>query len=114
MPTGYLRISFMQGLLAALQTVAAPIVCVAVLFGVTQLTGVTFNDEYVALAVIAALLTFIFLRGQMGRDWGTFISGWTIMSRVALAWIGVLGMLLLLGYATRISAEFSRINIVLR
>ena len=45
----------------------------------------------------------------MARDWGaTFVSGWTLTSRAIIAWIGVIGVLLLIGYAAKVSAVYSR------
>ena len=109
MSLGYIRLGFVAGLLAILQLWAAPIVSAAVLFATTQiLQGVQFNDSYIVLAVVSGLLYYIFLRGQMAEDWGTFTSGWTVVNRVAVAWLGVIVVLLLLGYATKVSAEFSR------
>jgi len=88
--------------------VAGPLVSSAVLFTSTRLVGVPFTDHYVALALVAALLCFIFMRSLTAESQGTFLSGWTIARRTALAWIGVLGVLLLIGYATKVSTIYSR------
>ena len=109
MSLGYLRLGFIAGVLAVLQLWAAPIVSTVVLAVVANLLEeVTFNDSYVVLAVVSGLLYYIFLRGQMAQDWGTFTSGWTVVNRVVVAWVGVIMALLLIGYATKVSADFSR------
>ena len=109
MSLGYLRLGFFAGFLAVLQLWAAPIVSTAVLLVTASvLENVQFTDSYIVLALVAGLLYYIFLRGQMAQDWGTFTSGWTIVNRVAIAWFGVIMVLLLVGYATKVSAEFSR------
>src|SRR5690606_39496135 len=37
-----------------------------------------------------------------------FVSGWTIATRAGLAWLVVVGTLLLIGYATKVSELYSR------
>ena len=110
MQIGHYKIGFAAGLLGILQALSGPIISTVVLFATaTLLDNVRFTDAYVALATIAGLLYFTFLRPQMARDWGaTFVSGWTLTSRAIIAWIGVVGVLLLIGYAAKVSAVFSR------
>ena len=108
MPVGYTRVSQIHALLAALQYLLAPIICIALLLGAHQLISMTTGDEEVALGIIAGLLFYMFLRGQMSGDSGVFASGWMIVSRVVIAWVAVVGVLLLIGYAAKISHEFSR------
>ena len=108
MPVGYTRVSQIHALLAALQYLLAPIICIALLLGAHQLISMGTGDEEVALGIIAGLLFYMFLRGQMSGDSGVFASGWMIVSRVVIAWVAVVGVLLLIGYAAKISHEFSR------
>ena len=55
MLTSYYRIGFRAGLIALLQTLAAPVVCVLTLLLSTKIQRVPFTDPYVALAVAAAV-----------------------------------------------------------
>ena len=108
MPTGHYKFGFTAALIALLQSIAAPVISTIVLLGSTALLGAPFNESYVALAVISGLLCYIFMRRQMDEDWSGHTNGWTIASKATLAWIGVFGALLLIGYATKQSAVYSR------
>ncbi len=95
-------------LLALVQLLAPPLICAGVLFGTTQALGVPFDDPYVALAAIAALLCALFMRPVLSQTQKAFTSSWTIAGQIAIAWFFVVAALLLLGYATKISAFYSR------
>jgi putative colanic acid biosynthesis UDP-glucose lipid carrier transferase len=45
---------------------------------------------------------------QESTQRGTFVSGWNIATRTGLAWLAVVGLLLLIGYATKVSEVYSR------
>lgn len=94
-------------LLVALETVAAPLIATAVLVGSTQTLGIEFSEPYVLLALFASLLCYTLVR-QESDSRGIFVSGWTIATRVGLAWLAVVGLLLLIGYATKVSEIYSR------
>jgi putative colanic acid biosynthesis UDP-glucose lipid carrier transferase len=104
---GYYRIGFLLVLLATLEFVAAPLISTAVLVGSTNALGVEFTQEYVLLAIFSALLCYTLVR-QEGNERGIFVSGWTIATRAGLAWLAVVGILLLIGYATKVSEIYSR------
>jgi putative colanic acid biosynthesis UDP-glucose lipid carrier transferase len=79
------------------------------LVAATVAFGVDFEGPYVALAIIAALLLLLMtpremppLAGVVGAD------GLALAGRIGLAWFVVVAGLLLLGYATKTSEEFSR------
>ena len=72
MPTGYFKFGFAASGIAVLQMLAAPVVSALTLVLCTQIADVTFDDYYMFLAVTASLLYYIFLRGQLAEDWGTF------------------------------------------
>ncbi|MCC7258113.1 MAG: undecaprenyl-phosphate glucose phosphotransferase [Gammaproteobacteria bacterium] len=82
--------------------------CVAVLYASTVVMRVPFSGAYVALAVIAALLCMLFMKPVLAEQQTTFGSTWTVASHIGLAWCLVVALLLLLGYATKVSAVFSR------
>ncbi len=95
-------------LLALMQSLAPPLICVVVLFTCTQALDVPFGDPYTALAIIAALLCTLLMRPTPSLHQSTFSSSWAIASQIGLAWFFVVAALLLLGYATKVSAVYSR------
>jgi putative colanic acid biosynthesis UDP-glucose lipid carrier transferase len=108
MLNGHFRIGLKTGALIVAQTLVAPVICVATLVVAARLHEVAFTDAYIALAIVAPLLCYLFLRPYLAGDWGTFTGAWTIARRVGLTWIAVVGVLLMLGYATKFSELFSR------
>jgi Undecaprenyl-phosphate glucose phosphotransferase len=111
MPVNFQRIGLAGLLLMLVQSVAAPAVCVAVLFAATLFYGIEFSQYYVALSVVSALLCYIFLRPVATQDLREFSSAWTITTHTALAWAATIAALLLIGYATKVSAEYSRLTL---
>ncbi|HEU4617066.1 MAG TPA: undecaprenyl-phosphate glucose phosphotransferase [Gammaproteobacteria bacterium] len=94
--------------LVALDCIAAPVISTLVLVGCTKLLGMQFTEPYVLLAVFSALLSFVFVRQESKQQRDAFVSGWTIATRTAVAWLFVVAALLLIGYATKVSAVYSR------
>jgi len=112
MPTGYHKIGVPAGTVALLQALTLPIVSFVMLYISAYVHGVEVTDEfgeqYLAVALIASLLSYIFVRPQFAQLSGTFVSGWKIAEKLAVAWCGVVVILLLLFYAGKVSAEYSR------
>jgi putative colanic acid biosynthesis UDP-glucose lipid carrier transferase len=112
MPTRYHKIGVLAGVLALLQTLTLPIVSFVMLYILAYLFGIEVTDEfgeqYLALALIASLLAFIFARPQLSELSATFVSGWNIAEKLAIAWGAVVAVLLLLFYVGKVSAEYSR------
>lgn len=104
----HFKINFTMGLLALMQSLAAPVTCVVLLFVITQTLGVPFSEPYMALAIIAALLCTLLMDPMLAQRQTAFSSGWTIASQIGLAWLVVVTALLMLGYASKVSAVFSR------
>ncbi len=99
------RIAFLTFLRAAL----VPAVAIGSLVASTSLLNVEFTEPYIALAIIAALLTLLIIARdtvQQANAVGAF--GLTTAGRIGLGWLVVVGVLLLLGYATKSSEVFSR------
>jgi putative colanic acid biosynthesis UDP-glucose lipid carrier transferase len=111
MPTGYSSLGFTGLTIAALRSLAAPIVCVSVLIVLMRFFEIEYEDAYTGLAITAALLYYIFMRSFTERGWESFTSRWQIVTHVWLAWVAVVCVLLLLGYATRLSAVYSRLTL---
>jgi putative colanic acid biosysnthesis UDP-glucose lipid carrier transferase len=96
-------------LLTFLRVVLVPSVAVVSLIAATTLLDVRFTSAYVALAIIAALLTLLVIsRDAVQRATVVGERGLTLAGRIGLGWLSVVGALLLLGYATKTSEEFSR------
>jgi hypothetical protein len=105
---GYYRVTLLLLLLAVLEAVSAPLISTAVLVGSTQLLGVEFDQGYVLLAIFSALLCFTIVRPETSYQRAAFVSGWTLATRAGVAWLVVVALLLMIGYATKVSALYSR------
>ena len=108
MPTVYSNMGLVSLSIGVLRSIAAPVICVATLLASVSFFNVEYEDAYTGLAVAAALLFYIFMRSFADGGWQTFTSRWHIASHVWLVWIAVGCVLLLLGYATKVSAVYSR------
>jgi putative colanic acid biosynthesis UDP-glucose lipid carrier transferase len=96
-------------LLTFFRVALVPAVAVGGLITSTTLLGVRFTEPYVALAVITALLTLLVMARdalQQGNVVGA--QGLTLAGRISVGWFAVVGLLLMLGYATKSSEIFSR------
>lgn len=103
------RIDVQITLLTFLRVVLVPTVSIGALVASTTLLNVRFTEAYVALAIIAALLTFIVMaRDDLQQSNLIGAPGLTLAGRVGMGWLAVVGVLLLLGYATKSSEIFSR------
>lgn len=108
MAGGYYRFSLLLLLVAALEPVSAPLISTGVLVGSTQLLGIELTEPYILLAIFSALLCYTLVRQETTRRRALFVSGWTIATRAGLAWLAVVGALLLIGYATKVTEIYSR------
>src|SRR5690606_26749895 len=104
----YYRVTLLLLLLAVLEAVSAPLISTAVLVGSTQLLGVEFDQGYVLLAIFSALLCFTIVRPETSYQRAAFVRGWTLATRAGVAWRVVVALLLMIGYATKVSALYSR------
>jgi putative colanic acid biosynthesis UDP-glucose lipid carrier transferase len=96
-------------LLTFLRVVLFPTVAIASLFASTALLEVRFTEPYVALAIITALLTLLVMaRDAVQQANLVGAHGLTLAGRIGIGWFAVVGVLLLLGYATKSSEIFSR------
>jgi putative colanic acid biosysnthesis UDP-glucose lipid carrier transferase len=96
-------------LLTFLRVVLLPSVAIGSLVASTTLLEVKFTDQYVALAIIAALLTLLVIaRDALQQPNVVGARGLSLAGRIGMGWLAVVGVLLLLGYATKSSEVFSR------
>ena len=106
--TGHAHREFRYILLHALRRISGAIVAVVALRATMLAYGVQMRDPYLALIVIAALICLLLLpdKSPNERVLPPRISSTTLS--VISRWFLVVGILLLLGYATKTSQIFSR------
>jgi putative colanic acid biosynthesis UDP-glucose lipid carrier transferase len=96
-------------LLTFLRVVLVPTVAIGSLVASTALLNVRFTEPYVALAIITALLTLLVMAREALQQNGVLgAPGLTLAGRIGIGWFAVVGVLLMLGYATKSSEIFSR------
>jgi len=105
---GYYKVSVQLLLIAILDVIAAPLISTGALVGSAAVMDVEFDQPYRLLAIFSALLCFMLVRQESANTRSMFVSGWTIATRAGLAWLVVVGTLLLIGYATKVSEIYSR------
>jgi putative colanic acid biosynthesis UDP-glucose lipid carrier transferase len=104
----YPKTSLQLTLLAGLWGLLPPTVSSAMLLVSTKLIDTRLTGAYVALGLISALLCWIVM-GRDHPDRGTIPSGFlSVVGHVVIGWLVVVATLLLIGYATKTSAIFSR------
>jgi hypothetical protein len=101
------KINLQVTLIAALRVLLVPCTTIAMLVLSTWLLGVRFTEAYVALSIIAGLLTWICMGKEEPRT-AVHTSGLSLAGQIGVGWLGVVGALLLIGYATKSSDVFSR------
>jgi putative colanic acid biosynthesis UDP-glucose lipid carrier transferase len=103
------RIDVQITLLTFLRVALVPTVAVGALIASTMLLDVRFTERYVALAIITALLTLLVMaRDELQQANVVGARGLTLAGRIGIGWLAVVGVLLMLGYATKSSEVFSR------
>ena len=103
------RIDVQIALLTFLRIALVPTVAVGALVASTTLLDVKFTERYLALAIITALLTLLVMaREELQQPHLVGARGLTLAGRIGIGWLAVVGVLLMLGYATKSSEVFSR------
>jgi putative colanic acid biosynthesis UDP-glucose lipid carrier transferase len=100
--------SVLVGQLLLVQLLVAPVAAIGTLYGLTILYDVRFDREYVLLAILVALLSpSVLKRPEVSTL--TILPRWgSIAVRLVVRWLALLGIVLLIMYATKMSALFSR------
>lgn len=106
--TGTIDRKLPYGLLVMLNRMSSAIVLVVTLHIGMALYGVPFTEAYQALTIIVALLALILLPGTRVSDIRPGANFWNNAVSVVSRCILILGILLILGYATKSSSLFSR------
>ena len=83
-------------------------VAVSLLWLLAHIYGITLDSAYIALLIIVGLLGIIFLRPADASEFYAQTPLWQRAAAVGGMWLAVCGALLLLGFATKTSQEFSR------
>ena len=98
------------GIAALLDALTPPVVVVLSLLGTSALYGSRFDEPYILLAIVSSLLAYISMtrRERDSRNRGTGSVGVGLVGRVIFAWVGIIALLLLIGFATKYSSYFSR------
>jgi putative colanic acid biosynthesis UDP-glucose lipid carrier transferase len=96
-------------LLTFLRVVLVPTVAIGSLVASTAMLEVRFTEAYVALAIITALLTLLVIaRDALQQPNVVGARGLQLAGRIGIGWFAIVGVLLLLGYATKSSEDYSR------
>ena len=95
-------------LISTLQKVSAPVVTGASIYVITRAFGLPFTTEYVAFTFAAMMLSIIFIKDGISERTKVRIFGGHIAT-IITGWIVVVGTLLMMAYATKQSAHFSRL-----
>lgn len=91
-----------------LQRASAPLITGLSIYVITMAYGLPFTTEYVVLTLLAMMLSIIFIKEGIAERTKLRIFGGHIAT-IITGWIIVVGALLLIAYATKQSAHFSRL-----
>jgi putative colanic acid biosynthesis UDP-glucose lipid carrier transferase len=91
-----------------LQVVVPPAIVVGSLYAITRAFDVHFDDSFQYLAVIAVALAIVLLRSTTTYSEQLLAQSLPLAAGVVLRWLAMVGVLLIIGYATKFSANFSR------
>ena len=105
---GYFLQDLPLGLAAILRRIAAALVAFATLRLGMEIFDTPFSDAYQALLIIVTLLAFILFRGNAGSELQMRPQLWNTVVSTFGTWAVLFAILLVLGYATKTSAIFSR------
>ena len=106
--TAILNRQFPYGLMLGISKLAAAIVAVASLHACMAFYGVPTRDPYQALTIIVALLAILLFPGTRINEIRTGPLFWSNSVSVVARWCFLIGILLILGYATKTSSLYSR------
>jgi putative colanic acid biosynthesis UDP-glucose lipid carrier transferase len=106
---------FKQNLLVAfvflLQSISPTLVAVLLLPVLCEVLGYRFEEQYVVLQVLVAVLSLLLIKPPADYMLRLSSNYLEVLGRIGIRWAVVLGILLFIGFATKYSAEFSRVVI---
>ncbi len=100
-------------LVTGLFVLAPPVVVVATLYALALALDVVFDEYFLALAMLSAALSVVLLSPVCATRTSLFVPGHRMATSLVLRWCVLIAILLLIGYATQFSVEFSRRTILL-
>jgi putative colanic acid biosynthesis UDP-glucose lipid carrier transferase len=100
--------TFSVALLTLLRFVMPAIVGLAALWGAARLHGIPFDRDFVLLSVLVVILAPIVLQQPPVTSMQIVARQWPAAANLLLRWLVLLGILLAIGYVTKLSEEFSR------
>lgn len=95
-------------LVTALQVVLLPLVVFLSLYGTARFYGVPFDASFEVLAIVAVTIGAALLRPSGSLAESLMARRVPIAASIMIRWLALLGILLVIGYATKLSAVFSR------
>ena len=95
-------------LVTVLQVLLPPIIVFGCLYFTADLYGVPFGEPFRVLSIIAITIGVVVLRPSGSMTAHLLTQRMPMAAGILIRWIALLGMLLAIGYATKLSAEFSR------
>ena len=106
-PIVYKR-SVLMGQIALAQLMVPPLVAIAVLYSLLRFYEVPFDREFRSLAVLLLILVPLMMRRPRVETLDILPQAWLITTSVILRWLLLLAILMMIGYVTKTSSEFSR------
>jgi putative colanic acid biosynthesis UDP-glucose lipid carrier transferase len=100
--------SFSIALLTLMRAAAPAVVAIGMLYAVCMLFDVGFDGHYMMLAILIAILAPVMLALPAVTSLQLLSRQWPTAASLLLRWVGLLGILLAIGFATKFSEEFSR------
>ena len=104
------RKSLPVGVVAMLQGLATPVVVILSLRLVALLYDVDFHQYFVMLSALVAVLCLMLFDYQRGGNGNALVGAprMPLTTGILVRWVALLAILLTIGFATKLSAEFSR------
>ena len=106
-PTTFTR-GLTIALVAFLDAVLPALVSVGLLYGLCALYGIEFKGFFVVLAILSAMLSLLLPRGQPAQASQLVESTVPLAIRVVVRWMGIIAILLAIGFVSKYSVDFSR------
>jgi putative colanic acid biosynthesis UDP-glucose lipid carrier transferase len=91
-----------------LRAIAPALVSAGSLFVIASFFGVRFENQFLMLAIVVAVLASIIVQLPTLPSFQLMPSEWPTIASLLLRWMALLGILLAIGYAAKVSDDFSR------
>ncbi len=95
-------------LVTVLQAVLPPVIVFGCLYFTASLYGIPFDEPFQILSIIATAIGIALLRPSGSMTEHLLAERVPMAAGILIRWIALLGILLAIGYATKLSSQFSR------